>query len=201
MNKSLILDFKVLEEQNITIEEFLKLYSMYSKETIYLVQDILDLEKLEKNLFIKQIENKIYLREKAIKLIEFLSIETDLSFNTNKKEIKKSKRAINLLVDERIDEFRNKWQGLKPGSMGSKKACKEKLNRWMKENPEYSFEDILKAADLYLATEGANLRFLQRADYFIFKQDTYKDEMSRLSAFIDELDASNNVQDWTTNLN
>ena len=200
MNKSLILDFIVLKEQNITIEEFLKLYSIYSNETIYLVEDMIDLEKLEENLFIKQIENKIYLREKAIKLIEFLSIETDLSFNTDKKEIKKSKRAIDSLLDERVDEFRNKWQGLKPGSMGSKKACKEKLNRWMKENPEYSYEDILKAADLYLATEGANIRFLQRADYFIFKQDTYKDEMSRLSAFIDEL-GNNNVQDWTTNLN
>ena len=200
MNKSLILDFIVLKEQNITIEEFLKLYSIYSNEIIYLVEDMIDLEKLEENLFIKQIENKIYLREKAIKLIEFLSIETDLSFNTDKKEIKKSKRAIDSLLDERVDEFRNKWQGLKPGSMGSKKACKEKLNRWMKENPEYSYEDILKAADLYLATEGANIRFLQRADYFIFKQDTYKDEMSRLSAFIDEL-GNNNVQDWTTNLN
>lgn len=200
MNKSLILDFIVLKEQNITIEEFLKLYSIYSNEIIYLVEDMIDLEKLEENLFIKQIENKIYLREKTIKLIEFLSIETDLSFNTDKKEIKKSKRAIDSLLDERVDEFRNKWQGLKPGSMGSKKACKEKLNRWMKENPEYSYEDILKAADLYLATEGANIRFLQRADYFIFKQDTYKDEMSRLSAFVDEL-GNNNVQDWTTNLN
>ena len=84
--------------------------------------------------------------------------------------------------------------------MGSEKSCKEKLNRWMKENPKYSFEDILKASDLYLATEGANVKFLQRADYFIFKQDSYKNEMSRLSAFIDEINI-NHVQDWTSNLN
>jgi len=161
---------------------------------------MIDLEKLENKLFIKKIENKIYLREKSIKLIEFLSIEIEMSFNTNKKEIKKSKRVISLEVEERIHEFRDKWRGLKAGSMGSEKSCKEKLNRWMKENPKYSFEDILKASDLYLATEGANVKFLQRADYFIFKQDSYKNEMSRLSAFIDEINI-NHVQDWTSNLN
>ena len=200
MSKSLILDFKVLKEQDITIEEFLKLYSVYSKETIYLVPDMLDLEKLEKNLFIKIINNKIYLREKTIKLIDFLTIETDYSFNTQKKKtVNKSKRVISQEINDRVNEFRSKWKGLKPGSMGSLKSCKEKLSRWMKENPEYSFDDILKAADLYLGTEGANLRFLQRADYFIFKQDSHREEMSRLSAFIDEIDV--NEEDWTTNLN
>ena len=37
----------------------------------------------ELDRFIKQIDNKIYLREKAIELIEFLSIETDMSFSTS----------------------------------------------------------------------------------------------------------------------
>lgn len=200
---SLILNFDVLKEQNLDPLDLLYLYSLYDNSIKYECFDYMyvNFDKLQENLFIKIIDKEIYLREKGKKLIDFLTIESEMSFNTGKKNIKKSKRTINLLVDERVDEFRNKWQGLKPGSMGSKKACKEKLNRWMKENPEYSFEDILKAADLYLATEGANLRFLQRADYFIFKQDTYKDEMSRLSAFIDELDGNNNVQDWTTNLN
>lgn len=197
---SLILNFDVLKEQELEIEEFLKLYSIYSKQTIMLVPEGIDLEKLESKLFIKLIDNKIYLREKAIKLIEFLSIESDISFNTNKKEIKKSKRVISSEIEERIHEFRDKWRGLKTGSMGSEKACKEKLNRWMKENPNYSFEQILKAVDLYLNTEGTNLRYLQRADYFIFKQENSKEEVSRLSAFIDEID-NNSVQDWTSNLN
>ena len=199
MNKSLIINLEVLKEHDLDIEEFLKLYSIYSKQTIMLVPEGIDLNKLEKNLFIKIVNNEIYLREKAIDLIEFLTIETELSFATKKKKINKSKRVILSEIDDRIGEFRNKWKGLKPGSMGSLKACKDKLKRWMKENPEYSFEDILKAADLYLTTEGADVRYLQRADYFIFKQDTHKDEMSRLSAFIDEIDEPHN-SDWTTNL-
>lgn len=200
MNKSIILNFKVLEEQNINIEEFLHLYSIYSKNTISVVYDLIDLEKLEKNLFIKKIDNKIYLREKTIKLIEFLTIEVEGTFNTNNKKKNKSKRIILSDIDEKTKEFRNKWKGLKPGAMGSLKACKEKLYRWMKENPEYSFDEILKAADLYLSTEGRDVRFLQRADYFIFKQDTHKDEMSRLSAYIDEINSDYN-SNWTSNLN
>ena len=199
MNKSLILDFKVLEEQHITVIDLLHLYNIYNDKMITFYGDV-DMDKLEKNLFIKKIEDKIYLREKAKKLIEFLSIETVGSFNTEKKRKTKSKRVILSVVDDKADEFRNKWRGLKPGSMGSLKACKEKLSRWMKENPEYSFEDILKAADLYLATEGANLRYLQRADYFIFKQDAHRGEMSRLSAFIDDIDETGS-DDWTSNLN
>lgn len=199
MCKSLILDFEVLKEQNLTVIDLLHLYNIYKDEMITLY-GVIDVDKLEDNLFIKKIEDKIYLREKAIKLIEFLSIETVGSFDTEKKKKTKSKRVILSVVDDKANEFRNKWRGLKPGSMGSLKACKEKLHRWMKENPEYPFEDILKAADLYLATEGANTRYLQRADYFIFKQDAHKGEMSRLSAFIDEIDETSG-SDWTTNLN
>lgn len=200
MSKSLILNFEVLKEQEITVPELLQLYNLYVDEMVVTSCGVMDVDKLESKLFIKKIDNKIYLREKAIKLIEFLSIETEGSFDTKKVKKTKSKRVILSVVEDNVVEFRNKWRGLKPGSMGSLKACKEKLHRWMKENPEYTFEQILKAADLYLATEGANIRYLQRADYFVFKQDANRDEMSRLSAFIDDID-ENSSGDWTTNLN
>jgi len=68
------------------------------------------------------------------------------------------------------------------------------------ENPEYTFEQILNASELYINTEGRNTRYLQRADYFIFKQDVHKGEASRLSAFIDELDEIPTNGDWTSTL-
>ena len=67
------------------------------------------------------------------------------------------------------------------------------------ENPEYNFDEILKAAQLYIDTEGRNITYLQRADYFIYKQDVHKGEASRLSAFIDELEEDNTI-DWTSQL-
>lgn len=199
MNKSIIIDFNILKEQDLNVEEFLYLYSVHKKYLISIVPDVINKNKLEKNLFIKKINEKIFLRQKAIDLIEFLSITTEGSFNIEKSK-NKSKKVILSVIDERVDEFRDKWRGLKPGSMGSKKSCKDKLNRWMRENPEYNFDDILKAVDLYLSTEGMNLRFLQRADYFIYKQDANREENSRLSAYIDDID-SNTTQDWTSNLN
>ena len=198
MSNSIVLNFKILEEQDITVEEFLKLYGQHTNKVFYLVEEGIDLEKLEKNLFIKCIDGEMFLREKAVQLINFLTIESTGSFNNEKKKVV-SKRVILSVVDDKVDEFRNKWRGLKPGSMGDLRACKEKLHRWMKENPKYSFDDILKAADIYLASEGANLRYLQRADYFIYKQDSHKEEVSRLSSFIDEIN-SGVGENWTSNL-
>ena len=86
--------------------------------------------------------------------------------------------------------------------MGSPKACKQKLTRWLLENPDYSFDDVLEAADLYLKTEGLNTRFLQNAEYFIFKQNVNREESSRLSAYVDELGNPNiETSDWTSKIN
>lgn len=86
--------------------------------------------------------------------------------------------------------------------MGGKQACIQKLSRWMKENPEVTPEQILEAADLYLSTEGRNPQYLQRADYFIYKQDSSKEEGSRLSAYVDDLlIGPTEDEDWTSKLN
>jgi len=83
--------------------------------------------------------------------------------------------------------------------MGSQKSCEMKLTRWMKENSEYSFDDILKAVDIYLESLNGDYRFLQRADYFVFKQENNREESSRLSAYIDEIGITQSG-DWTTTL-
>ena len=98
--------------------------------------------------------------------------------------------------DEFIEEYRNLWKGLKVGSMGSPMACKEKMLRWMGENPNYTKEDILKAAKIYINSLN-NYQYLQAAHYFIYKKDG-KEEDSRLSAFIEEKEVDNT--DWTTKL-
>ena len=79
--------------------------------------------------------------------------------------------------------------------MGSEASCKMKMYRWMKENPSYTPEQILKAADIYIKSLN-NYQYLQRADYFIYKKDG-KEESSGLAAYIDEIEVDD---DWTTNL-
>jgi hypothetical protein len=100
-------------------------------------------------------------------------------------------------MDDFVSEFRQLWKGLKPGSMGSQNGCKDKLLRWMKDNPTYGKEDILRASKTYLKSLS-NYTYLQNADYFIYKKDAHG-ESSRLSAFIDEADLPQD--EWSSNLN
>ena len=199
MKEAFILDLNFLKEQNLSVIEFVTLLQLNEIDTgLQLDLDIL--HNLQEKQFVKLIIDKFgtntIIREKSKLLLDFLSIESNHSNYKEKKIIKKSNRVINEGFDEFIEEYRKLWKGLKPGSMGSENACKEKMLRWMGENPNYSKEDILKAAKIYINSLN-NYQYLQAAHYFIYKKDG-KEEDSRLSAFIEEKEVDNT--DWTTKL-
>ena len=199
MKEAFILDLNFLKEQNLSVIEFITLLQLNEIDTgLQLDLDIL--HNLQEKQFVKLIIDKFgtntIIREKSKLLLDFLSIESSYSNYKEKKIIKKSNRVINEGFDEFIEEYRNLWKGLKVGSMGSPMACKEKMLRWMGENPNYSKEDILKAAKIYINSLN-NYQYLQAAHYFIYKKDG-KEEDSRLSAFIEEKEVDNT--DWTVKL-
>lgn len=194
-----ILDINLIKEQNLSIDEFVVLIHLDNDLTRK--NSLEHLKSLEQKQFIKlptKDEEKIILREKAKLFIEFISIE-GLNSIKNKKIVKKSNRAINEGLEAFIPKYRSLWKGLKPGSMGSENGCKEKLIKWMLDNPKYSLEDILKASEIYIRSVE-NLQFLQAADYFIYKKDA-NGVSSRLSAFIDEIGQDLPEENWTTKLN
>ena len=199
MKEAFILDLNFLKEQNLSVIEFITLLQLNEIDTgLQLDLDIL--HNLQEKQFVKLIIDKFgtntIIREKSKLLLDFLSIESSHSNYKEKKIIKKSNRVINEGFDEFIEEYRKLWKGLKPGSMGSPGACKEKMLRWMGENPNYTKEDILKAARIYINSLN-NYQYLQAAHYFIYKKDG-KEEDSRLSAFIEEKEVDNT--DWTVKL-
>jgi len=193
----LLLDENILKREDINSNDLIYLYKKVNKESILDAKP--NLSKLIEKGFISSNNGSIYLKQKALDLINILDIEISLS-SDNKKKIKKSDRLIKEQVDSFIDDYRNLWKGLRVGSMGSKKACYDKMYRWIKENPEYTTNEIMEAAHTYL-TSVKDLRFLQRADYFIFKQNNKKEESSRLSAFIDDITTDSGEEDWITTLN
>ncbi|HEX8586111.1 MAG TPA: hypothetical protein VF680_17095 [Allosphingosinicella sp.] len=199
MKEAFILDFKVLNDQNLSLLEFLTLLKLTYPEMEYEINDDV-LNSLQEKQFIKIVKDEeqsiTILREKSKLLIDFLLIEgLNSDYKVNKVN-KKSERVINNGIDDFVNEFRGMWKGLKPGSMGSFAGCKEKLIRWMKDNPQYSKEDVLKAARIYIKSLD-NYTYLQQADYFIYKKDAFG-ESSRLSAFVDEQETSN--VSWTNTL-
>ena len=199
MKEAFILDLNFLKEQNLSVIEFITLLQLNEIDT-GLQLDLGVLHDLQEKQFVKLFIDKFgttqILREKGKLLIDFLSIESNYSNYKEKKVVKKSNRVINEGFDEFIEEYRKLWKGLKPGSMGSENACKEKMLRWMGENPNYTKEDILKAARIYINSLN-NYQYLQAAHYFIYKKDG-KEEDSRLSAFIEEKEVDNT--DWTVKL-
>ena len=198
--EAFILDLNFLKEQNLSVIEFITLLHLLEIDVGLEVVELNILHSLQNKQFVKlvvDIEGTITIvREKAKLLLNFVSIESTISNRKEKKVIKQFSRVINSEIDEFIEEYRNLWKGLKVGSMGSPMACKEKMERWMKENPNYSKEDILKAAKIYINSLN-NYQYLQAAHYFIYKKDG-KEEDSRLSAFIEEKEVNNT--DWTVKL-
>lgn len=194
-----IVDPKLLKEYDLDINEFLALAKIFYNLDIKDIDTLNYAESLQDKNYIKLINNTttIIIREKTAKLFKLLqSFELKVKTQDSKKVIK-SDLALKYEVDSFISEFRNKWKGLKPGSMGSPQSCKDKMLRWCKLNPSYTKEDILKAADIYIKSLK-DFKYLQSADYFIYKQDG-KVESSRLSAFVDEIDNYND-EDWTTKI-
>lgn len=192
--KAFVLDFNLLEKEELTINQFLTLLNIKYSEVPY-KRTSLDSDILQNKGYIKIITEdgkfEIIIREKGNILLDTVTIE-GLSSIKNKKIIKKSSRVIDNEIQNFIEEYRSLWKGYKPGSMGSLQSCIDKMTDWMKQNPKYSMNDILKAARIYLQTI-TDPKYLQQADYFI-----YKDGVSRLSSFIDEVEVKD---DWTTKLN
>ena len=151
MKEAFILDLNFLKEQDLSVIEFITLLQLNEIDTgLQLDLDIL--HNLQEKQFVKLIIDKFgtntIIREKSKLLLDFLSIESSYSDYKEKKIIKKSNRVINEGFDEFIEEYRNLWKGLKSGAMGSPNACKEKMLRWMGENPNYTYEEYLGIIDI-----------------------------------------------------
>lgn len=192
----LLIDLNLLTVQNLSVDEYITLLALDQCFDYSIKDDVI--ESLQHKNFIKVIkeeDEEIHIiRQKGKLLIESSKLFTAEDLTTVNKQVKRSKDELN----EFITEFRLLWKGLKPGSMGSEAACKNKMTRWMIENPSYTKENILNAAKTYINSLD-NYKFLQQADYFIYKKDVHG-ESSRLSAFIDE-DVKAESDGWSSNLN
>jgi hypothetical protein len=91
-------------------------------------------------------------------------------------------------IEDWIDRYREVFKNKRIGSMGSKKACVEKMEKFIAEYPEYSDPElIISAANRYVNSQkSSNYIYLQRADYVISKKDIDSTN-SRLAAFCEEI--------------
>ncbi len=203
----IVIDISQLND--ISINELLHLYKIhYKKENIDVpIKDEYDvyvnlanknyiriLKELKEGEFI----DKFYLKQTAKNLINNLLNGYSTDQQVSKTQL--STRKLNTIIDENVDNFRAVWKGLKPGAMGSRDNCKAKLTRWMRNNPDRSIDDIIKAAKIYVRSLRGDYKYLQRADYFIYKK-MGGEEGSRLDAFIEEIENVTFAEEtWTNKL-
>lgn len=208
ITKNIIIDIQCLKITPLNLNQILTLL----KVQFYLDKELLnysisknDIEFLVNNryLIISKEENssqKYYLREKGKVVLEkIVNIQTkDVGTKLIIKDI--SQKDIIEDFNNLVNDYRYKFKNLRVGSMGNPDAVKTKLKRWMKTNPEVTRSEILKATTAYIESLNGDYRFLQRADYFIYKQNLRKEEVSRLSLFIEEGRKDVVNSDWTTTL-
>lgn len=92
-------------------------------------------------------------------------------------------------VSHWIDEYRGLFKGKKIGAMGDRATCLKNMIRFMAEYDQYSKDDILKAAKLYIQSCSPSYRYLKQADYFISKQEANGDVKSVLLSTLEDMKA------------
>ena len=189
----IIIDLSVLESLNISFDHYVSLIKLYVfHELPHNVDELIDAG------YVKNIGSRYIITANLRR-----NIYEHLLHQGSPVKEKGEEEIVRETIVDRIDEYRTKWKeathGRKPGIMGSRQSCLDKMTQWMKENPNYTFDQILKAADLYLSSVD-NIKYIQRADYFISKKDSGI-ITSRLSAYIDEIEDIDTVDtNWTNEL-
>lgn len=94
-----------------------------------------------------------------------------------------------------IDEYRSLFAGKKIGGMGTRTACIQKMNKFL-ETYSFTRKTILMATQRYISScKKDSYAYMQRADYFIFKDETVDNSRvttSNLATLCEEVEAIGN---------
>tara|TARA_R110000796_G_scaffold236214_1_gene355519 strand:- start:91361 stop:91816 length:456 start_codon:yes stop_codon:yes gene_type:complete len=141
---------------------------------------------LDKDYIIRN-KTGLYLRDKGEKLIKiFVQIDIDNEIDDE--------------LNERVKEFRLLFKNIRTGSMGNLQSVKKKLDRFLTDNKDTSFEEVIQATELYIEHFNGAFKYSQRADYFIYKQNHRGEETSNLEIWLEEARKEPENSDWRTKL-
>jgi len=178
----LVIDFKLLRENNLTPDTYCLLMSILLKEPYEFISGDslrITLNYLEREGWCKVTEEEVILRQKFLKLVD----ATDTSPGN---------------VESWIDEWRELFpKGVKSGGRpvrGDKQGVLKKMKGFCKKYPNYKKKDIIDATKLYVFEKSRDrYNYMQCADYFIDKNNT-----SLLASFIEDLEGKENPLELIT---
>ena len=186
---------EILKKKELDYNSFFFLYRLVNNIEIDVEGDI-NHELLIRYNYIRLENNTISFTQNGINFIKDTAKELKRAIA---KEIKNADQTLKDQINDWIVDYRNLYKGTKVGIMGDPKSCLEKMCRFFVEYPQYANKDlILNATKKYIETEAfTNYKYLQRADYFIYKI-TGKEESSRLASFCSDVEENklpSNIKD------
>ena len=191
-----------LQDNDINGYELFTIAGLYNKKfEEYVNSDLFD-DLVAKN-FIEVSKYQVKLSNKGLELIRKLTTLNG-RFKTRNKNILFQTNNTNSskITDEFVKKYRSLFKGTKPGAMAGEKGVKHKLERFMLEHPKVTEDIILEAARRYINSLDS-FKYIQQADYFIYKRELYNnEESSRLAAYVDEvlMNPGQDNDDWTSNI-
>lgn len=95
--------------------------------------------------------------------------------------------STNMDISSWIDEYRTLFKGKKPGCVGDRQMCIKHMTWLLTEYPEYSKEDVMKAASYYISTCAKdNYQYLMQAHYFLSKEDRTGTPVHAVLSYLEE---------------
>lgn len=87
-------------------------------------------------------------------------------------------------VNARIDEYRSMFRVIRPGNMGERKSCVDKMIRFILENNS-SFDEVILATNNYFQLTDPT--YIMSAENFMYKIGTDGKEVSKLALTLDDI--------------
>lgn len=178
LNKELKNLIFILKEEKLDVNNIL-LFLLNIREDLNINVELSDEEHMF--LFKNKIIIKNYITNSLNLNIPFYEDDDGNKLIYNVKNIKEE-------VNERVNDFRKLFLGIRPGSIGVRKEVVDKLVQFMFYHPEITFDKILNATNHYIST--TDLNYVMNADNFIMNEKN----ISKLFIVIEEIDLGGNIK-------
>ena len=179
----------ICQENDITFDQFMLMYYIDDKPTLVKIVDkITNFYELHQNL-----HRRGLVKFTSNNIDNYLSIDYIILTPKGNEIVDSfvdSEYVENTPDSDFIEQYRNVFAPAKSSGgrpiKGSKSSCNKKMERFFKEHPDITQEEVLKAATNYITKMAKqNYTYVTCADYFIYKRKQDGVEVSLLEAEVE----------------
>lgn len=178
--------FQLLKHYNLTPNSHYLMYCLEHNLKIDLpISYSTEMHKLQLEGYL---DDKFKITEKAKKILIELSTIYFKKYNVENQSVIQKTEVVNASVDQKYKENLIKYKELFPTSKEAGKVVRtnlkdidQRMTWFIKNYPEYTWDDILKATKMYIESLNGDYLYCINSTYFIKKDDKNKNSISSLA--------------------